>query len=145
MGVGEGEHLVFSLRHYRTGNPIEFTINLGKVKLPHGVDLGALAGNLNRYKVDYTGTPIGGDRSYGGMNYYAARELGVPFDYPPDVVLIAKQTTGDPKLRDDKLDCTVAHEIIEAELMSTGLPYHIAHMYAMEYEKGIDKDPLTAT
>jgi hypothetical protein len=144
MGEKNREHLVFNLRHFRTGEPITFTIHLGKVKIPHGVDLSALTGSLNRYMVDYTGRPIGGDSSYGGMNYYAAKELGVPFDYPKDVVLIAKQTTGDPTTRYDKLNCTIAHEIIEAELMSTGLPYHIAHMYAMEYEKGIDKDPMTS-
>jgi len=40
-------------------------------------------------------------------------------------------------MREQKILCTIAHEIFEAELMSTGLPYHIAHMYAMEVEKGI--------
>jgi hypothetical protein len=39
--------------------------------------------------------------------------------------------------RENKIKSTITHEIIEAELMKTGLPYHIAHMYAIEYEKGV--------
>jgi len=61
----------------------------------------------------------------------------MPFDYGPEVVVVTKQTTGDPAMRGEKILCTIAHEILEAELMSTGLPYHIAHMYAMQYEKGV--------
>jgi hypothetical protein len=56
--------------------------------------------------------------------------------------VVAKQTTGEPSMREEKILCTIAHEILEAELMSTGLPYHIAHMYAMEFEKGIYKGEL---
>jgi hypothetical protein len=127
----------FDVVDYDTGEKISFKINLGKVTLPHHIDLNIPS---NRYLVKYAESAIDGDPSYGGMNYYAAKELKMAFDYPPQVVMVAKQTTGDPQQRKDKLKSTIAHEIIEAELMSTGLPYHIAHMYAMEYEKGIYKE-----
>jgi len=126
----------FDVVDYDTGKPISFRINLGKVTLPHHVNLQIPP---NKWRVKYAERAIDGDPSYGGMNYYAARELRMAFEYPPDVVMVAKQTTGDPRLREDKLKTTIAHEILEAELMATGLPYHIAHMYAMEYEKGLYK------
>jgi hypothetical protein len=122
------------VKNIRTGKPISFKINLGNVTIPHHIDLTIPP---NKYSVDFAERAIDGDRSYGGMNYYAARELRMAFDYGPDVVVVAKQTTGDPAKREEKLLCTIAHEILEAELMSNGLPYHIAHMYAMEFEKGI--------
>jgi hypothetical protein len=121
----------------RTGKPIRFKINLGKVTLPHHVNLVIPP---FKYSVEFAESAIDGDKSYGGMNYYAAKELKMAFNHTPDVVIVAKQTTGDPSNRENKLECTIAHEIIEAELMKTGLPYHIAHMYAMEYEKGVYKD-----
>jgi len=143
MGNGAGEanesYMEFMVTNVRTGKPISFKINRGSVKIPHGFDLSVPP---NKYGVDFTERAIGGDRSYGGMNYYAARELSVPFEYGPDVVVIAKQTTGDPSKRREKLLCTIAHEILEAELMSTGLPYRIAHMYAMEVEKGVYMWPV---
>jgi hypothetical protein len=129
-----GAYMNIEVKNMRTGKPISFKINLGNVSIPHHIDLTIPP---NKYSVDFAESAIGGDRSYGGMNYYAAKELHMPFDYGPDVVVVAKQTTGDPTKREEKLLCTIAHEILEAELMSTGLPYHIAHMYAMEVEKGI--------
>ena len=122
------------VRNMRTGKPISFKINLGNVPIPHNIDLTIPP---NKYSVDFAESAIGGDSSYGGMNYYAAKELKMPFDYGPNIVVVAKQTTGDPAKRNEKLMCTIAHEILEAELMSTGLPYRIAHMYAMMVEKGI--------
>ena len=130
-------HMEIDVKDYRTGKPIRFKINLGKVTLPHHIDLVIPP---FKYSVEYAESAIDGDRSYGGLNYYAAKELKMAFEYPPEVVVVAKQTTGDPSNRKNKLESTIAHEIIEAELMKTGLPYHIAHMYAMEYEKGVYKD-----
>jgi hypothetical protein len=136
MDVAERDrsYMNIEVKNMRTGKPICFKINLGNVSIPHHVDLTIPP---HKYSVDFAESAIGGDRSYGGMNYYAAKELHMPFDYGPEVVVVAKQTTGDPAKREEKLLCTIAHEILEAELMSTGLPYHIAHMYAMEVEKGI--------
>jgi len=130
-------HMEIDVRNYRTGQPIHFKINLGKVTLPHHLDL-VIPPYM--YSVEFAERAIDSDRSYGGLNYYAAKELKMAFEYPPDVVVVAKQTTGDPSNRKNKLESTIAHEIVEAELMKTGLPYHIAHMYAMEYEKGVYKD-----
>lgn len=125
------------VKNLRTGKPIKFKINLGNVSIPHHINLTIPP---NKYSVEFAEQAIDGDPSYGGMNYYAARELKMGFKYGPDVVVIAIQTTGDPAKREEKLLSTIAHEILEAELMSTGLPYHIAHMYAMEYEKGVYKE-----
>ena len=122
------------VKNNRTGKPISFKIILSDVTMPHNIDLTIPP---NKYSVDFVESAIDGDRSYGGMNYYAAKELRMPFDYGPNIVVVAKQTTGDPAKRGDKILSTIAHEILEVELMSTGLPYHIAHMYAMEVEKGI--------
>jgi hypothetical protein len=122
------------VKNIKTGKPISFKINVSNVTMPHRMDLTIPP---NKYRVDFAESAIGGDHSYGGMNYYAAKELNMPFEYGPDVVVVAKQTTGDPAMREQKILCTIAHEILEAELMSTGLPYHIAHMYAMQYEKGV--------
>jgi hypothetical protein len=130
-------HMEIDVRNHRTGAPICFKINLGKVTLPHHINLVIPP---FKYSVVFAERAIDSDRSYGGLNYYAAKELKMAFEYPPDVVVVAKQTTGDPSNRENKLESTIAHEIIEVELMKTGLPYHIAHMYAMEYEKGIYKD-----
>lgn len=130
-------HMEIDVRNYRTGQPIHFKINLGTVTLPHHLNL---AIPPYKYSVEFAERAIDSDRSYGGLNYYAAKELKMAFEYPPDVVVVAKQTTGDPSNRKNKLESTIAHEIIEAEFMKTGLPYHIAHMYAMEYEKGVYKD-----
>jgi hypothetical protein len=137
LSEGTRPTLEIDVKDLRTGKPIRFKINLGKVTLPHHVDLVIPP---FKYSVEFAESAIDGDKSYGGMNYYAARELKMAFDYPPDVVIVAKQTTGEPSNRENKLESTIAHEIIEAELMKTGLPYHIAHMYAMEYEKGVYKD-----
>ena len=134
MAERDRSYMNIEVKNMRTGKPICFKINLGNVSIPHHVDLTIPP---HKYSVDFAESAIGGDRSYGGMNYYAAKELHMPFDYGPEVVVVAKQTTGDPAKREEKLLCTIAHEILEAELMSTGLPYHIAHMYAMEVEKGI--------
>jgi hypothetical protein len=138
MGKGAKEtdesFMEFLVTNVRTGKPIDFKINRGSVKIPHGIDFNVPP---NKYGVDFTERAIGRDKSYGGMNYYAAKELSVPFEYGPDVVVIAKQTTDDPAKRREKLLYTIAHEILEAELMSTGLPYRIAHMYPMEVEKGV--------
>jgi hypothetical protein len=124
-----------------TGKPMHFDINLAKVGLPH------LDKNLiiepNYYRVVFTNKAINGDKSIGGMNYFAAKAYNYKFPYPVNMVQIAQQTTfhkGDGyKNRREKLRGTIAHEVIEAELMRTdrNLPYNIAHMYAMEYEKGI--------
>jgi hypothetical protein len=124
-----------------TGKPMHFDIDLGKVALPRQDK------NLEiepyYYRVAFTNKAINGDRSIGGMNYFAAGAYNYRFPYPPNFVMVTKQTTfhegGEYKDRREKLEGTVAHEIIEAELMRTdgNLPYRIAHMYAMEYEKGI--------
>jgi hypothetical protein len=124
-----------------TGKPMHFDINLAKVGLPH------LDKNLiiepNYYRVVFTNKAINGDKSIGGMNYFAAKAYNYKFPYPVNMVQIAQQTTfhkGDGyKNRREKLRGTIAHEVIEAELMRTdrNLPYNIAHMYAMEYERGI--------
>ena len=127
-------YMQIDVKNMRTGKPISFKINVNNVTMPHRLDLTIPP---NKYLVDFAESAIGGDHSYGGMNYYAAKELHMPFDYGPEVVVVAKQTTGDPAMRGEKILCTIAHEILEAELMSTGLPYHIAHMYAMQYEKGV--------
>lgn len=129
-----GEHMEIDVLNYRTGKPIHFKINLVKVTLPHHLDL-VIPPYM--YSVEFAERAIDSDRSYGGLNYYAAKELKMAFEYPPNVVVVAKQTTGKPSNREDKLESTIAHEIKEAELMKTGLPHYIAHMYAMEYEKGV--------
>jgi hypothetical protein len=129
----------FDVLDYKTGKPIHFDIDLGKITLPHYNDL---AIRPYQYRVVFTNKAIHGDRSIGGMNQFAAKDYGIDWTYGDDVVLIAQQTTN-PKNglyrdRHEKLLGTIAHEIIEAELMKQGLPYHIAHMNAMEYEKGVD-------
>ena len=131
--------LEFEVRNIRSGKPIKFKINTGNVTMPHHMTFSIPP---SKYLVEFTRTSIAGDPSFGGMNYYAAKELKVPFEHGPEVVVVAMQTTGDPALREEKILCTIAHEILEAELMSTGLPYHIAHMYAMQYEKGVSHWPL---
>jgi hypothetical protein len=124
-----------------TGKPIHFDIDLGKVALPHQDR--NLEIEPNYYRVVFTNKAINGDHSIGGMNYFAASAYNYKFPYPDNFVEIAQQTTfheGDGyKDRREKLRGTIAHEVIEAQLMRTDskLPYHIAHMYAMEYEKGI--------
>ena len=124
-----------------TGKPMHFDIDLGKVALPHqDKNLGI---KPNYYRVVFTNKAIHSDKSIGGMNYFASSAYDYKFPYPANVVPIAQQTTlhkGEGyKNRREKLRGTIAHEVIEAELMRTDkkLPYHIAHMYAMEYEKGI--------
>jgi hypothetical protein len=124
-----------------TGKPMHFDIDLAKVDLPHQDK--NLEIEPNYYRVVFTNKAINGDNSIGGMNYFAARAYNYKFPYPENVVQIAQQTTfhkGDGyRNRREKLRGTIAHEVIEAELMRTdrNLPYNIAHMYAMEYEKGI--------
>jgi hypothetical protein len=127
-------YLELEVINIRTKKTINFKINTSNVTMPHKLTFNILP---KKYQVEFTKIPIAGDPSYGGMNYYAAKELKIPFEHGPEVVVIAMQTTGDPAKREEKILCTIAHEILEAELMSTGLPYHIAHMYAMQYEKGI--------
>ena len=124
-----------------TGKPMHFDIDLGKVGLPHqDKDLEV---KPNYYRVVFTNKAINGDKSIGGMNYFAASAYNYKFPYPDNFVQIAEQTTlhkeDGYKNRREKLRGTIAHEVIEAELMRTDkkLPYHIAHMYAMEYEKGV--------
>ena len=114
---------------------------LGKVALP------SQDRNLeiepNYYRVVFTNKAINGDHSIGGMNYFAASAYNYKFPYPDNFVEVAQQTTvreGDGyRDRKEKLRGTIAHEVIEAQLMRTDskLPYPIAHMYAMEYEKGV--------
>jgi len=131
--------LFVTAHDYSTGKLIHFDINLGKVTLPHHLNI-----IPKDYQVVFVNKAINGDKSIGGMNYYASKAYDMDYTYPPNVVMVAKQTT-DPKglyaNRRDKLLGTVAHEIIEAELMRLDrkLPYKIAHMYAMEYEKGLHK------
>jgi hypothetical protein len=129
----------FDVLDYKTREPIHFDIDLGKITLPHYNDL---AVKPYQYSVIFTNKAIHGDRSIGGMNQFAAKDYGIDWTYGDNVVLIAQQTTnpkhGLYKDRHEKLLGTIAHEIIEAELMKQGLPYHIAHMNAMEYEKGVD-------
>ncbi len=129
----------FDVLDYETGKPIHFDIDLGKITLPHYNDL---AIKPFQYRVIFTNKAIHGDKSIGGMNQFAAKDYGIDWTYGDDVVLIAQQTTnpkdGLYKDRHEKLLGTIAHEVIEAELMKHGLPYHIAHMNAMEYEKGVD-------
>jgi hypothetical protein len=129
----------FDVLDYETGKSIHFDIDLGKITLPHYNDL---AIKPNQYRVIFTNKAIHGDKSIGGMNKYAAKDYGIDWTYGDDVVLVAQQTTapkgGLYKDRHEKLLGTIAHEIIEAELMKHGMPYHIAHMNAMEYEKGVD-------
>jgi len=124
-----------------TGKPMHFDIDLGKVALP------SQDRNLeiepNYYRVVFTNKAINGDHSIGGMNYFAASAYNYKFPYPDNFVEVAQQTTvreGDGyRDRKEKLRGTIAHEVIEAQLMRTDskLPYPIAHMYAMEYEKGV--------
>ncbi len=124
-----------------TGKPMHFDVDLGKVSLPHQDR--NLEIEPNYYRVVFTNKAINGDHSIGGMNYFAASAYNYKFPYPDNFVEIAQQTTlheGDGyRDRREKLRGTIAHEVIEAQLMRTDskLPYHIAHMYAMEYEKGI--------
>ncbi len=136
--LGKG-FLYVTAHDYSTGKLIHFDINLGKVTLPHHVDI-----IPKDYQVVFVNKAINGDKSIGGMNFFASKAYKMKYEYPPNVVMVAKQTT-DPKglyaNRRDKLLGTVAHEIIEAELMRLDpkLPYRIAHMYTMEYEKGLHK------
>jgi hypothetical protein len=95
--------LEIDVKDLRTGKPIRFKINLGKVTLPHHVNIVIPP---FKYSVYFAETAIDGDKSYGGMNYYAARELKMAFDYPPDDVIVAKQTTGEPSNRENKLEST---------------------------------------
>ncbi len=131
--------MTFDVLDKTTGKPIHFDIDLGKVTLPHNNDMTI---KPYQYKVIFTNKAIHGDKSIGGMNQFAAKDYGIDWTYGDDVVLIAQQTTKPStdlyKNQHEKLLGTIAHEIIEAELMKHGLPYHIAHMNAMEYEKGVD-------
>ncbi len=67
--------------------------------------------------------------SYIGMNYYASRKLGIPFNYPENTILILDGMERGRTFR------TIYHEIIEYYLMGTlKLSYHDAHIISNRYE-----------
>ena len=73
-------------------------------------------------------------REYVGMNYYAARELKIPFHHGKNTVVV---WTGLSK-KDREL--TIQHEITEARAMSLlGLKYHNGHKVAQTFENVEDK------
>jgi len=81
------------------------------------------------YKVIYVkeNDPSLSDGKYRGMNYFRAKELGLPFHHRKKTVVVYR---GDPDRKD-----TAKHEISEAEKMKGGEPYKKAHRKALEDEK----------
>ena len=64
-----------------------------------------------------------------GMNYYASKELGIPFPHKKNLIWILK---GMPEGRTRR---TINHEKTEATLMKMRkYPYHKAHIIANETE-----------
>jgi len=75
-----------------------------------------------KYKIKYVDDKIGDD--YIGMNWGAAKELGVEFPYSKTTLLIySKQSE---KMKKE----TIRHEIIELNLMLHGIKYKEAHEMA---------------
>jgi hypothetical protein len=69
-------------------------------------------------------------KTYGGMNYYAAKKLGIKYPYSEDTVTASKSS--------DKL-LTWMHEIIELEVFRAkkDLSYEDAHSITLMVEEGI--------
>jgi len=73
-----------------------------------------------------------GDGSFGGMNCYAARELGYSYPYPCSSVLVDRNQSC------RKIEETILHEAFEANAMKRlKLPYKKAHRLAIQMEKRI--------
>jgi UDP-N-acetylglucosamine:LPS N-acetylglucosamine transferase len=70
-------------------------------------------------------------RGYLGLNKYAARELGLRFPYPANVVLVKKTLSPLKRIK------TAIHERIEAYHMRRGLSYRKAHRIASALEKKV--------
>ena len=68
--------------------------------------------------------------NYIGMNFYAARELGFPFPYSPNVIALVEGLEG------KKASDTLRHEKIEIALMKKGYKYKEAHQVAKTLERG---------
>ena len=81
-----------------------------------------------KYKVKFV-TRIG-DGTYGGMNFFAAKDLGYKFPHrKTTVTILAGQTK-------KKTEDTIKHETQEAELMrTTGMPYRQAHRQITKQER----------
>jgi hypothetical protein len=58
---------------------------------------------------------------FNGMNFWAAKELGIKFPYPEDTMLIYKKMSG------DQIRMVILHEQIESRFMQNGMIYAAAH------------------
>lgn len=79
------------------------------------------------YKIKYVPNKIGD--GYVGMNCFAAKELGIPFPYSPDIILIWEG------LDEVERDKTISHEKDEIKFMLNGDNYKEAHRKASLLEK----------
>ena len=68
------------------------------------------------------------DPSYGGMNGYAAHELGYSWPYTMNTILVSSDLTRAGRRR------TVNHEKFEIQLMRRGVRYMIAHAAALKMD-----------
>jgi hypothetical protein len=70
-------------------------------------------------------------KGYIGMNYYAAKELGIPYPYDKHTVIVKRSV-----LEEDvaKYRRTAKHEKVEAERMRKGEKYEMAHKQALRAE-----------
>lgn len=68
-------------------------------------------------------------RGYDGMNAPAAKQLGLPYPYPKDVVTVNRNLS---KKRQREV---ARHERIEVANLKKGMSYHKAHKVAKAFEK----------
>lgn len=80
-----------------------------------------------KFKIVYVNEKIG--NGFIGMNSIAAKELGIPFNYPRNTILIYKPMPKNKKKR------TIRHEKIEFSLMRKGMKYVEAHSISNRLEK----------
>lgn len=69
-------------------------------------------------------------KTYGGMNYYAAKKLGIKFPYSEDTITASKTSNK---------GATWLHELIELEIFRAkkDLSYEDAHNITLSIEEGI--------
>jgi hypothetical protein len=81
-------------------------------------------------KVKFVGKKFKG--GFVGMNYFAAKELKIPFPYKKETVVIWK------RLPPKAIVHTIAHERAEFSLMKSGKKYHEAHNFLVnKFEKNL--------
>jgi len=118
----------------RTGKSIDIRLGVHKHTAP-GWRLRSI---ITGYRVRFVNRNIEGDVTIGGENYWAAKEFKLEYPYPPTTILVTKQHPGKTKEEKRKeMIKTIAHEIIESEIMSQGINYEEAHKCANQIDERI--------